>query len=303
MKAAVYSKRPAGKFLEFVEIGIPTPKENEVLIKVCATSINPLDWRMKAARPGVDVAGQVERVGSNVTKFKTGDAVFGAAKGAFAHHAVGKESDLALKPDNITFEQAASVPIAGLTALQGLRDVGHLKSEQKVLINGAAGGVGTFAVQIAKGFGAHVTGVCSAGNVAQTLALGADRAIDYASRDFTTGEERYDLLLDNVGDRPLSDLRHVLTPRGRCVLVGAQKKLWPILMRVLKALLLSPFQRQKFIFFIAKVRPADLIILGELMQSGKVKPAIDHVYRFEEIADAIAYVEKGHARSKVVVSL
>jgi NADPH:quinone reductase-like Zn-dependent oxidoreductase len=303
MKAARYTKKPSGKLLEIVEIGIPSPRENEVLIKVCAISINPLDWRMKSARPGVDVAGQVEAVGKNVTRFKPGDAVFGTGKGGFAEYAVGRESRLALKPDNVTYEQAASVPIAGLTALQGLRDAGRLKSGQKVLINGAAGGVGTFAVQIAKALGAHVTGVCSARNVAQTLALGADRAIDYASCDFTTEDERYDLLVDNVGNRPLSAMRRVLKPQGRCILVGAQKEVWPILARILTALLLSPFLRQKFRLFIAKANMADLTILGELMQFGKLKPAIDHVYRFEEIRSASEYAEGGHARSKVVVAL
>lgn len=303
MKAAIYTKRPSGKSLEFAEIETPAPLENEVLIKVCASSINPLDWRMKSARPGVDVAGEIEAIGKNVTRFKPGDAVFGTGKGAFAQFAIARESKLALKPDKVTFEQAASLPIAGLTALQGLRDVGHLQSGQKVLINGAAGGVGTFAVQIAKTLGAHVTGVCSAGNVAQTLTLGADRAIDYASTDFTREEERYDVLLDNVGHRPLSDLRRALTPRGICVLVGAPKEMWLILTRIVKARAWSPFLRQRLTFFIAEVRQADLTILGELIQSGKVKPAIDQVYRFEEIAAAVAYVEKGHARSKVVVRL
>jgi NADPH:quinone reductase-like Zn-dependent oxidoreductase len=302
MKAAVYTKKKPGKVLGIRELEKPIPSDNEVLIKVHAASVNPLDWRMKSRRPGVDVAGQVEAVGRRVTRFKPGDAVFGTCKGAFAEYACASESTLVLKPDNVTFEQAASVPVAALTALQGLRDKGHLELGQKVLINGAAGGIGTFAVQIAKSFGADVTGVCSTKNVDMVRSLGADRVIDYTHDDFTHDGQRYDVLLDNVGNRPLSAFRRVLAPRGKCVMAGAPKQLWAVLARVLKAFAWSPFLRQKFTFFIAKVNKDDLTVLCELMKAEKMIPVIDKCYQLSETADAIAYVEQGHARAKVVIS-
>jgi NADPH:quinone reductase-like Zn-dependent oxidoreductase len=302
MKAAVYTKKKPGKVLGIRELEKPIPSDNEVLIKVHAASVNPLDWRMKSRRPGVDVAGQVEAVGRKVTRFKPGDAVFGTCKGAFAEYACASESTLVLKPDNVTFEQAASVPVAALTALQGLRDKGHLELGQKVLINGAAGGIGTFAVQIAKSFGADVTGVCSTKNVDMVRSLGADRVIDYTHDDFTHDGQRYDVLLDNVGNRPLSAFRRVLAPRGKCVMAGAPKQLWAVLARVLKAFAWSPFLRQKFTFFIAKVNKDDLTVLCELMKAEKMIPVIDKCYQLSETADAIAYVEQGHARAKVVIS-
>jgi NADPH:quinone reductase-like Zn-dependent oxidoreductase len=221
MKAAVYAKAKAGKILEMKDLAQPVPKDNEVVIRVRAASINPLDWRMKSQRPGVDVAGLVATVGGSVTKFKPGDAVFGLCKGAFAEYACAREAKLVTKPESLSFDQAAGVPVAGLTALQGLRDKGHLQPGQKVLINGAAGGIGTFAVQIAKSFGANVTGVCSTKNVELVRSLGADRIIDYTREDFTQGSERYDLILDNVGNRSLSAMRHVLGPNGKCVMAGA----------------------------------------------------------------------------------
>jgi NADPH:quinone reductase-like Zn-dependent oxidoreductase len=302
MKAAVYTKRKPGKVLGIWELEKPIPSDNEVLIKVRAASVNPLDWRMKSQRPGVDVAGQVEGVGRSVTRFKPGDAVFGTCKGAFAEYACASESTLVLKPDNVTFEQAASVPVAALTALQGLRDKGHLELGQKVLINGAAGGIGTFAVQIAKSFGADVTGVCSTKNVDMVRSLGADRVIDYTRDDFAHDGQRYDVLLDNVGNRSLSAFRRVLAPRGKCVMAGAPKQLWAVLARVLKAFAWSPFLHQKFTFFIAKVNKDDLTVLCELMKAGKMMPVIDKRYQLSETADAIAYVEEGHARAKVVIS-
>ncbi|MGH9504760.1 MAG: NAD(P)-dependent alcohol dehydrogenase [Terriglobales bacterium] len=302
MRAAVYTKQKPGKILEIRELEKPAPSDNEVLIKVHAASVNPLDWRMKSRRPGVDVAGQVEAVGTGVTRFKAGDAVFGACKGAFAEYACASEATLVLKPDNLTFEQAASVPVAALTALQGLRDQGHLEPGQKVLINGAAGGIGTFAVQIAKSFGANVTGVCSTKNVNMVRSLGADRVIDYTRDDFTQDGQRYDVLLDNVGNRSLSAFRRVLAPRGRCVMAGAPKQLSAVLARVLKAHAWSPFVGQKFTFFIAKMNKDDLTVLCELVKAGKMMPAIDKRYPLSETADAIAYVEEGHARAKVVIS-
>jgi NADPH:quinone reductase-like Zn-dependent oxidoreductase len=302
MKAAVYAKAKAGKVLEIKDLEQPVPKNNEVVIRVRAASVNPLDWRMKSHRPGVDVAGQVAAVGGAVTQFKLGDAVFGLCKGAFAEYACALESKLVRKPESLSFDQAAAVPVAGLTALQGLRDKGHLQPGQNVLINGAAGGIGTFAVQIAKSFGANVTGVCSTKNVQLVRSLGADRIIDYTCDDFTQDSERYDLLLDNVGNRTLSAMRRVLGPNGKCVMAGAPKELGAVLTRVLKAFAWSPFIRQKFTFFIAKMNRDDLTTLCELIKAGKLTPEIDRRYPLDETAAALAYAEEGHARAKVVIA-
>ncbi|MBV8630486.1 MAG: NAD(P)-dependent alcohol dehydrogenase [Silvibacterium sp.] len=301
MKAAIYTKRSSGKVLEVVDMAAPTPKPGEVLIKVRAASVNPLDWRLKSHRPGVDVAGEVTSVGSRVTRFKPGDAVFGLGKGAFAEYAAARESRLAKKPESISFEDAASLPIAGLTALQGLRDRGKLEPGQKVLINGAAGGVGTFAVQIAKALGAEVTGVCSTRNVEMVRSLGADFVVDYTQQDFAQGRQLYDLILDNAASRSLSDFRRVLVPGGRCVLAGAPKQWGPIFSRTFETLARSLILRQKFVFFIALPRSKDLEELATLVQTGKMHPVIDRQYPLNEAATAIAYVEEGHARGKVVI--
>ena len=298
MKAAVYTKIKSGKTLQILDVDKPVPKDNEVLIRICAASINPLDWRLKSPRPGVDVAGRVEAVGRSVMRLKPGDEVFGTARGAFAEYTCASESKLALKPEYISFAQAASIPIAGLTALQGIRDVGHLKAGQRILINGAAGGVGTFAVQIAKSIGALVTGVCSTRNVEQTQALGADRVIDYTREDFVTDEQDYDLLLDNVGNRPLPAMKRVLTPRGKCVMIGAPKTMGTVLARILEGML-----RPRFKFFVAKLKKEDLEFLCSLIQTGQMTPAIDKCYPFSQAASAIAYVESGHARAKVIINL
>ena len=210
MKAAVYTKTKSGKVLQITDIETPIAKDNEVLIKTRAASVNPLDWRLKSRRPGVDVAGEVVAMGKRVTQFKAGDAVFGTCRGAFAEYACTSESALVSKPVNLTFEQVACVPIAGLTALQALRDKGDLQPGQKVLINGAAGGIGTFAVQIAKSLGAEVTGVCGTRNVEMVRSLGADLVIDYTQEDFTNKGRYYDLVLDNVGNRTLSAFRRVM---------------------------------------------------------------------------------------------
>jgi NADPH:quinone reductase-like Zn-dependent oxidoreductase len=308
MKAAVYTKGKSGKILEIKDFEQPAPPPNEVVLRVRAASVNPLDWRMKSERPGVDVAGQVVAVGEAVTQFKLGDAVFGAAKGAFAEYACASETKLVPKPESISFEQAAALPIAALTALQGLRDKGHLQPGQKVLINGAAGGVGTFAVQIAKSFGAHVTGVCSTKNVELAHSLGADRVIDYSREDytredFTEDSQRYDLLLDNVGNRTLLAMRRVLSPNGKCVMVGAPKKLPAVFIRIFKAFAWSLLFRQKFTFFVAKIDRDDLTTLCGLIQAGKVTPMIDRRYPLAETAAAIAYVEEGHAPAKVVITV
>src|ERR1700730_18010250 len=299
MKAAVYTKAKSGKVLEMKDLELPVPKNNEVVIRVRAASVNPLDWRMKSHRPGVDVAGQVVAVGGAVTQFKPGDAVFGTCKAAFAEYACAPEARLVAKPESVSFDQAAAVPIAGLTALQGIRDKGHLQPGQKVFVDGAAGGIGTFAVQIAKSFGANVTGVCSTKNVELVRSLGADRVIDYSRDDFTLDSHRFDLLLDNVGNRTLSAMRRVLSPDGKCVMAGAPKELWAVFTRLLKAFTWSLFLRQKFIFFIAKMTRDDLTNLCGLIKAGKVTPVIDRRYPLTETADAIAYIEKGHAPAKV----
>lgn len=301
MKAAVYTKAKSRKILEIKELDQPIPKDKEVVLKVRAASVNPLDWRMKTQRPGVDVAGEIVTIGRAVTLFKPGDAVFGVGHGTFAEYACAPEGKLARKPESVSFEQLAAVPIAGLTALQALRDKAHLRPQQKILINGAAGGVGTFAVQIAKSFGANVTGVCSTRNVELVRSLGADRVIDYTREDFTEDSERYDLILDNVGNRTLSSMRRVLTPDGKCVMAGAPKKLSAVFTRILKAFVWSPFLRQKFKFFIANVNSDDLTLLCDLIRGGKVTPVIDRRFPLTQTADAIAYVEEGHPRAKVLV--
>ena len=302
MKAAIYRRGSSGKSLELVDLDPPVPKKGEVLIKMYAASVNPLDWRLKSRRPGVDVAGEVVSAASEVTRFKRGDKVFGAGKGSFAEYVCASESKLVAKPDNVTFEEAASVPVAGLTALQGLRDKGRIAAGHKVLINGAAGGVGTFAVQIAKAFGAEVTGVCSTRNVEMVRSLGADVVVDYARHDFTRDTKRYDLLLDNVGNRTLAELWRVVAPGGRCVLAGAPKKMGPILLRTLGAIVRSTLLRQKFVFFIAQFKRADMEVLGKLMQTGEIHSAIDRKYALSEAGQALAYIETGHARAKIVLT-
>src|SRR5271166_2337508 len=325
MKAAVYTRYGPPDVIQIADVEKPTPQDNEILIEVRAASLNPLDWHFMRGTPyigrlamglnkphntrlGNDVAGQVEAMGRNVTQFKPGDAVFGAARGACAEFACAAESKLALKPDNVTFEQAASVPIAGLTALQGLRDKGQVQPGQKVLINGAAGGVGTFAVQIAKWLGADVTGVCSTRNVDMVRHLGADRVIDYTRDDFTKGAQRYDAILDNVGNHSLSECRRALNPRGKYVMVGGggvndQGLIGPGLARGITTAVLSRFVSQDMGFFIADLNQKDLTILCDLMQAGKVTPVIDRRYQLSEVREAIRYLEEGHARGKVVITL
>ena len=302
MKAAVYTKTKLGKVLQIMDVQPPIPRDNELLIKVRAASVNPADWRLKSRRPGVDAAGEVQAVGKGITRFTPGEEVFGACKGAFAEYACACERALAPTPNKLTFEEAASVPIAALTALQALRDKGNLQPGQKVLINGASGGVGTFAVQIAKWLGADVTGVCSTRNIEMVRSLGADRVIDYSRDDFTEQKQRYDLLLDNVGNRPLSACRQVLTAHGKYVMVGAPKELGAALIRMLQALAVYPFWRRRLAFFIANVNADDLRTLCEIITSGKVTPVIDKRYPLSAAADAIAYVEGGHARAKVIIA-
>jgi len=262
----------------------------------------------KNTRLGVDFAGTVEAVGKNVTQFKPGDEVFGGKSGAFAEYlCVRADRAITLKPADITFEQAASAPIAANTALQALRDKGKIQKGQKVLINGASGGVGTFAVQIAKTFGAEVTGVCSTRNLDLVRSIGADHVVDYTKEDFTKGEHRYDLILDCVGTQPLLGFRRVLKPDGICILIGGggpDEGRWiGPMSRPIKAMLLSPFVSQKFTMLLADMSKQDLGVLGDLMRSGKVKPVIDRRYTLSEVPEAIRYLEKGHARGKVVIAL
>jgi NADPH:quinone reductase-like Zn-dependent oxidoreductase len=301
----------------------PMPNDNEVLVRVRAASINPADghlirgvWLMrpmlgmrkpKNTRFGTDFAGVVEGVGKNVTEFKPGDEVFGAAKGAVADYVcVNVDRGIVSKPGNITFEQAGSVAIAGLTALQGLRDKGHIRAGQKVLVNGASGGVGTFAVQIAKAFGAEVTGVCSTRNVDLVKSIGADRVIDYTKEDFTKTDQHYDMIYDLVGNHSFSERRQILTPNGICVLAGMggaglHPESWGRLRSNFASAFRSNFTSQKFVTYIAKLTKDDLNVLRDLMQSGKVAPVIDRTYKMSETQAAVRYLEEGHARGKVVI--
>jgi NADPH:quinone reductase-like Zn-dependent oxidoreductase len=340
MKAIVYYNYGSTDVLQYEEIDKPAPGDNEVLIKVCAASVNPLDcgstngvpyiFRLvfglrkptvsEPGRLGVDVAGRVEAVGRNVTQFKPGDEVFGVCisdpqasgakvwvhrQGALAEYVCAPESTLVTKPGNVTFEQAASVPVAAFTALQGLRDKGRIQPGQKVLINGAAGGVGTFAVQIAKSFGAEVTGVCSTRNVDMVRSIGAEHVIDYTREDFTKRGRGYDLIFDCVGNHSLPECRRVLNPKGICVMAGdlSGRSAIGLLSRLMTALVLSPFVSQKMVTFLARPNKKDLTIMGELMKAGKVKPVIDKCYSLREVPQAIQYLAEKHARGKVVITL
>ena len=309
--------------LSYTDLAKPTPADDEVLVKVRAASVNPLDWHYVEGTPymvridsglgkpdnprlGVDFAGTVEAVGKDVRRFKPGDEVFGARTGAFAEYVtVREERAIALKPGKVPFEQAAAVPIAALTALQALRDKGHVTAGQKVLINGASGGVGTFAVQIAKAYGAEVTGVCSTRNLELVRALGADHVIDYTREDFTRSGEHYDLIIDNVSTHSVSDYRRVMSPHGLYVMIGSSTiGHWFGWLEIpLEAWIQSPFMSQKFGMMLADLNKGDLAVLGDLMQSGKVTPVIDRTYKLSETAAALRYLETGHARGKVVLTV
>jgi NADPH:quinone reductase-like Zn-dependent oxidoreductase len=325
MKAIVHHDYGSSDVLRFEETEKPLPNDNQVLIKVRAAAANPLDWHYMRGTPyimrimglglrkpkdprfGADVAGQIESVGRNVTEFKPGDEVFGTSGGAFAEYAPASKDRVVLKPADLTFEQAAAVPVAALTALQALRDEGRIRPGQRVLINGASGGVGTFAVQIAKSFGADVTGVCSTRNVAMVRSLGADHVIDYTKEDFTQGAKAYDLILDNVGNLSLLAARRVMSPKGIFVMVGGGgphdgRWIGP-LAGPIKAFMLSPFVSQKFVMVMASINKHDLIVLNELMETKKVTPVIDRTYPLSEVPAAIRYLEEGHARGKVVITV
>src|SRR4029077_10368375 len=316
MKAVVYCDYGIAN-LKLQEIEKPTPTDDQVLIRVHAASLNPLDghavrgmWlgrliggglrKPKDTRLGVDYAGTVEAVGKNVTKFKPGDEVFGARDGALAQYVCGRaDRAIALKPANVTFEQAGSVAVAAITALQGLRDKGHVHAGQKVLINGASGGVGTFAVQIAKSLGGEVTGVCSTRNLDLVKSIGADRVMNYTKEDFTKSGEHYDVIYDLVGNHSFSERRQTLKPNGICVLAGIggagfHPESWGRVLGNFKTAFQSKFTSQKFVTYIAKLTKDDLNVLRDLMQSGKVVAVIDRTYKMSQTQDAVRYLEEGH---------
>jgi NADPH:quinone reductase-like Zn-dependent oxidoreductase len=324
MKALVYERYGPPDVLELREVDKPVVGDDEVLVRVHATSVNPVDWHTMTGTPylvrlesglrkpkrevlGVDFAGTVEAVGRNVQRFQPGDEVFGARDGAFAEYVcVREDRAVALKPANVTFEQAAAVPVAALSALQGLRDKGQIQQGQKVLINGGSGGVGTFAVQIAKSFGAEVTGVCSTRNVDTVRSIGADHVIDYTQEDFTQGGHRYDLILDIAGNRSWSDYRRVLDEKATVVVVGGPKKgrwIGP-LSQVVKLRLSSLGGSRRVVApFLAKMNKEDLVVLQELLEAGTVTPVIDRQYELSELREALRYLGEGHARGKVVVTV
>jgi NADPH:quinone reductase-like Zn-dependent oxidoreductase len=321
MQAIVQDRFGKPDVLELREVDQPDVGDDEVLVRVHAASVNPADWyamagfpyvarpqmglRTPRARLGLDVAGEVVAVGERVTRCKAGDEVFGAGSGTLAEYAAVPEDALVAKPANLSFEQAAAVPVAGLTALQGLRDKGGIRPGQRVLINGASGGVGTFAVQVAKVFGADVTGVCSPRNVELVASLGADQVIDYTRQDFTRTGRRYDLLLDVAGSRPWSACRRVLDPGATLVLVGAPKgsRLLGPLDHILGVRLASLRASQTVGFFISTARTADLAALGELLAAGTVTPVVERSYALRDAAEALRYLGQGHAKGKLVVTV
>jgi NADPH:quinone reductase-like Zn-dependent oxidoreductase len=325
MKAIRYYRYGSPEVLQLEDTGMPAVTDEDVLIRVRAASVNPLDWHFMRGMPyilrpqaglrrprdsglGADMAGCVEAVGKHVTRFAPGDEIFGslAGLGTLAEYiSIHQDAAVLTKPANQTFEQAASVPLAAFTALQALRDQGHVQPGHKVLVNGAAGGVGTFAVQIARALGGEVTGVCSTRNLEMVASIGASQVIDYTKQDFTRTEQSYDLLLDIAGNRPLTKCRRVLAPRGILVGIGGPNKgrwLGPMT-RLVGALLLSPVISQKVTFFLAKPSKDDLAVLRDLLRTGKVAPVIDRTYPLSEAQEAIRYLEQGHARGKVVITV
>ena len=327
MKAVRYHRYGGPDVLELQEVDTPAAGDGEVLVRIRAASVNPLDWHFmrgapylvramaglsrpkpSASRLGADMAGTVEAVGQNVTGFQPGDEVFGGLeeRGTLAEYiSVRADAVVLQKPAGLTFEQAAAVPVAAFTALQALRDKGRVQSGQKVLINGASGGVGTFAVQIAKALGAEVTGVCSTGNVGMVASIGADQVVDYTREDFTRAERRYDLLIDIAGSRSLAETRRVLVPKGVLVVVGGPNKgrwIGPF-GRTIRMLLQSPAVSQRMVSFLAHQNRDDLAVLRQLLDAGKVTPVIDRTYRLNQVAEAVRYLETGHARGKVVITI
>ena len=324
MKAIVYTQYGSPDVLQLKEVAKPTPKDNEVLIKIHAASANPLDWHLMRAEPflarlengllkpkntklGADVAGRIEAVGRNVTQFHVGDDVFGGMPlnelGSFAEYVCAPEELLALKPAKMTFEQAAAVPLAAFTALQGLRDKGQIQPGQKVLINGASGGVGTFAVQIAKSYGTEVTGVCSTRNLDMVRSIGADHVIDYTKEDFTRKGQQYDLIFDAVGNRSVSDYQRALSPNGICSVAGFTTMSLLFQVIFLGAWVSKTGSKKIGRMETAKPNKKDLVIIKELLEAGKVVPVIDRTYPLSQVSEAIRYLETGRARGKVVIAV
>ena len=322
MKAIVNDRYGPPDVLELREIEKPSVPADGILVRVRASSVNPYDWHYMRGEPylvrmeglrapkqivrGVDVAGVVEEVGADVTEFRPGDEVFGVKGGAFAEYVcAGAKNILVTKPASLTFEQAGAVGIAAFTALQAVRDRGAVQAGQRVLVNGAAGGVGTFAVQIANALGAHVTGVCSTHNVDLARSIGAEDVVDYTTEDFSRRGQRYDLIVDTVGNRSISALRRALTPKGTAVLIGfaGTGKWFAPLSLPLRAIVMSRFVGQKFVPMVAKNDKTDLLFLRDLMEAGKVTPVIDRTYPLSEAAEAVRYVETKHARGKVVITI
>jgi NADPH:quinone reductase-like Zn-dependent oxidoreductase len=324
MKAIVCRRYGAPEAVRVEDVEKPTPGDRDVLVRVRAASLNAIDWGMlrgrppitrlflglrrpRATVPGRDVAGRVESVGRNVTLFRPGDEVFGISRGSLAEYACTSESSLAPKPTNVAFEDAAAVPLAGLTALQGLRDAGRIRPGQQVLINGASGGVGTFAVQIARSSGAEVTGVCSTGNVEMVRSIGAARVVDYTREDFTRSGERYDLVFDLVLNHSFSEYRRVLGPRGIVVAAGVGgangREFGRRLGRMLRGALVSRFGSQRMTLFVARRKQEDLVHLGELLASRQVRPVIDSCHRLSDASEAMRRLAEGHARGKIVVTM
>ena len=323
MKAIVHERYGMPDVLELRDVDMPVIADDQVLLRVHASSVNPAEWygvtgplfarafggglrRPKSTKVGADVAGVVESVGKDVTEFQPGDEVFGTSGGAWAEYAPAREVRLVRKPANVSFEEAAAVPIAALTALQALRDNGGVQPGQKVLINGASGGVGTYAVQLAKALGADVTAVCSTGNVDLIRSLGADRVVDYSKEDFTQLGERHDVMLDIAGSRPFRQFRRVLTPDATVVIVGAKfpsnKGIGP-LSHIIATRLASVGRSQTAKFFVAKINKDDLGFLAELLEAGKVKSVIDRRFELSQTADAMRYLGEGHARGKVIITM
>ncbi|HLA08791.1 MAG TPA: NAD(P)-dependent alcohol dehydrogenase [Anaerolineales bacterium] len=321
MKAIVYTQYGPPDVLHLSEVGKPVPNDNQVLVQVHAVSLNPAEAHMmsgilmarilgqngilkpKNTIPGADFSGRVEAVGRNVTQFQPGDEVFGRRGfDGFAEYVCVTENPIALKPANMTFEQAAAVPVAGVTALQSLRDDGQIQPGQQVLINGASGGVGTFSVQIAKAFGARVTGVCSTRNLDLVRSLGADRVIDYTREDFTRNRRRYDLIIDNVGNHPVSDYVRALNPKGICVVVG-YTSIGLLLQYMLLGRLISRIGSKKIGSMLAHIKQKDLVVLKELMEAGKIVPVVDKCYPLSQVPEAYRYLKTRHAPGKIVVTL
>jgi NADPH:quinone reductase-like Zn-dependent oxidoreductase len=321
MKAIVQMQYGSPDVLAFKDVDKPVVKDGEVLVCVRAAAVNIGDWhllrgvpyvmrlvsgplRPRREIPGLDLAGRVDVVGRSVNQFRPGDEVFGWCKGAFAEYACAAENNLLPKPVNLTFEQSAAVGDSAFTALAAVRDQGKVQPGQRVLVNGASGGVGTFAVQIAKSFGANVTGVCSARNVEMVRSIGADQVIDYTKEDFTQAGRRYDVMLDLVGSRSISDCRRALTPRGTYVVVGVRDLgRWVGLGRQSKALSLSPFVRQRMRVFVVRHNRADLAVLKELVEAGKLAPVIDRRYALSDVPEALRYQGEGHSQGKIVIAV